>query len=685
MASIIRACAPARGRIHASFIPYRSPIPNVAEGANPRHCLQDVFQTERRILSTTISFAAASKEYQKGRYGQALSVLNKLLEVQRDGKTYALLARTMLKVGMKSDAAMVFDMAADQEDANATEYRRKAMMLHFEGGRDDEALVAAKRLFEKAPSDPDVAYVLATIFLKRGERDILEGIRKPLLASANPQHLVLASQLLTNELGNENDLVTTRKILEKIPGNNVVRSIYLQMARELNDYEAIARHEPIIMAAIESGNLGFLDHEGPWPNLHWCGDEGINRLATYKLPALPENATTLRRAMRHAWSDKIRIGYLSSDLWSDHATMKLLRSVLERHDRNKFDITLFCYTPSRLLQMNDAERSAWGGIVRVADMSDMEAASAIRESQVDILIDLKGHTKDGRPGILNHQAAPIQVAWLGFPGSTANIDLDYVIGDRHVLPDSSKPHYHEKFCRLPDTYQPNDSTNRPPLRPQGRADLALPQDRFLFASFNHNRKISPEVIELWARILKRSPESSLLLLAVSERSRENILKKFKSEKIAAERILFTPKMEYEQHLNRLQAADVGLDTFPVNGHTTTSEQLWGGLPVITVKGTNFASRVSESLLHAMNLPELVAEDKDAYVDLAVSCYENPESLAACRAKLQQNRLVAPLFDSERFRLHLEAAYEMMRDRARSGLDPDHFDVPALPVRTTPIQ
>lgn len=632
-----------------------------------------------------ISFAAASREYQKGQYGKALSVLNKLLEIQRDGKTYALLAKTMLKVGMKSDAATVFEMAANMKDANAIEYYRKAMTLHFECGRDDEALVAAKQLFEKAPSDPDVAYVLATIFLKRGARDILEGIRRPLANSANPQHLVLASRLLTNELGNENDLITTRKILDKIPGNNIVRSIYLQMARELNDYSAIAKHQPIIMAALNRGDGSFLDHEGPWPNLHWCGDEATNRLATYKLPDFPENATALRRAMRHKWSTKIRIGYLSSDFWSDHATMKLIRSVLEHHDRSKFDIELFCYTPSSLLEMNDAERSAWGRITRVADMTDMEAATAIRERQIDILIDLKGHTKDGRPGILNHQAAPIQVAWIGFPGSTVNIDLDYVIGDRFVLPDSSKPFYHEKFCRLPDTYQPNDPFNRPPMRPTSRKDLNLPEDRFLFASFNHNRKISPEVIELWARILKRTPDSSLLLLAVTEQSRENILKKFKNEKISAERILFTPKMEYEQHLNRLHAADVGLDTFPVNGHTTTSEQLWGGLPVITVKGTNFASRVSESLLNAIGLPELVAENKNAYVDLAVSCYENRERLAAYRVKLGENRLVAPLFDSERFRLHLEAAYDIMLERAKNGLEPDHFDVPALPVRTTPFQ
>ncbi len=635
-------------------------------------------------MSSNISFATASREFQKGQYGQALATLNRLLEIQPDGRTYALLARTLHKVDMKAEAATVFDLAARHEDAHATEYRREAMKLHFECGNDDEALLVGKRLLEKAPADPDVAYVLASIFLKRGKRDIIEGLRKPLINSSDPRHLVLAAKLLTDSADDENNLLTTEKALQRAPRNNVVRSAYLAFAREINDYAIIERHQPIIEAAIAKGNTAFMEAEAAWLNLVWCGDERINTMAVANTPTVAPEMTARRRRMPVHQAEKVRIGYLSSDFWEDHATMKLLRRILEQHDRSRFDVHLFCYTaPKHLLDGHD--RSGWGQITRVADMSDPEAAATIRNSKIDILVDLKGHTKDGRPGILNYLAAPIQVAWLGFPGSTVKTDLDYVIGDRFVLPESSKPFYHEKFCRLPDTYQPNDPVNRPPLQPLSRKELNLPEDRFLFASFNHNRKISPRAIELWARILKRAPDSCLLLLAVSERARENILSKFRSEGTAADRIIFTPKVNYDRHLNRVGAADIGLDTFPYNGHTTTSEQLWGGLPVISLKGTNFASRVSESLLHAMGLPELVTEDQDGYVELAVACYENPQMVAAYRAKLEQNRLIAPLFDAERFRAHLEAAYETMLERAKAGLEPDHFDVPALPVRTTPFQ
>lgn len=635
-------------------------------------------------MTTQKSFSTASKEYQKGQYRQALLTLNKLLESQQDAKTYALLAKTLLKVGLRSDAAASYELAAKYENPNATEYRRQAMKLHFECGNDDEALLVGKQLLEVAPSDPEVAYVLASIFLKRGQRDVVEGLRKALAYSSNPDHLALAGQLLTDKSHDENDYLTALRLLQQMPGNNRVRAIYLVHCREFNDYPAIAKHQPIIEAALAKGDTTPLTAEAPWHNITWCEEERTNRMAVGQTIPPSPGATERRRSAPHNWSDKIRIGYLSADFCDQHATMKLLRNVLERHDRNRFEVTLFCHTPTELLNHNIADRAAWGHVVPVSDLSDEEAARAIRAREIDILVDLKGHTMSARPAIFNQSAAPLQIAWLGFPGSTVNIDLDYVIGDRFVLPETSKPHYHEKFCRLPDSYQPNDPVNRPRLQPLSRSELELPEDTFIFASFNHNRKISPACISLWTRILKRAKNSHLMLLTDSERAMVNIRSKLKAEGISQDRVIFTPKVDYAQHLNRQQAADLGLDTFPVNGHTTTSEQLWGGLPVITVKGTNFASRVSESLLNAIGLPELVAEDSDAYVELAVSCYENPDKVAAYKAKLEQNRFVAPLFDSERFCRHLEAAYAMMVDRAKKGLDPDHFDVPTLPARVEPF-
>ncbi len=361
--------------------------------------------------------------------------------------------------------------------------------------------------------------------------------------------------------------------------------------------------------------------------------------------------------------------------------MKLFRAVLKMHDPERFDVTLFCYTAEEHLG-EDVDRSDWGKIITVREMSDVDAAQVIRDHEIDVLIEMKGHTRNSRPAILNHKPAPIHVAWLGFPGTTVNVDLDYVIGDRYVLPDVAKPHYWEKFCRLPESYQPNDPYNRPQTEMFTRKDAKLPEDAFVFASFNATRKISLENINLWIRILKATPKSVLWMLCKDQRAHDNILRKFTSAGIDRKRIVFTTVVAYEAHIARLKLADVGLDTFPVNGHTTTSEQLWAGLPVLTVKGTHFASRVSESLLHAIDLPETIAESNEDYVQRAIDLYNNPDKVKALKQRLEDNRWIKPLFDVERFTRHLEKAYEMMVDRAKARLEPDHIDVPALPPRET---
>ena len=252
-------------------------------------------------------------------------------------------------------------------------------------------------------------------------------------------------------------------------------------------------------------------------------------------------------------------------------------------------------------------------------------------------------------------------------------------------PDSSKPFYHEKFCRLPDTYQPNDNVYRPLPPPMRRSDAGLPDDRIVFASFNAVRKINLDMFRSWMRILAAVPESVLWIMCQDEAARKNLLDQARRAGIGAERIIFAAATGQEAHIARLQAASIGLDTSPYNGHTTTSDKLWAGLPVVTVRGNHFASRVSESLLNAVGLPELVAETIDDYVALAVRLAQSPAELAALRRKLRDNRFRMPLFDSERFTRHLESAYVAIAERCRRGDAPEHMDIPALPARTAPFR
>ncbi|MCS4243548.1 putative O-linked N-acetylglucosamine transferase (SPINDLY family) [Rhizobium sp. BIGb0125] len=632
-------------------------------------------------MNINSSFLTANQEYQKGNYIGALHVLNGLLDTRQDTRTYALLGRTFLKLDMKEEAASAFALAGNAGGTDAERHLHNAMMLHYECGNEDEALVIAKKFLHKAHKDADVAFVMASIFIKRGQKDILGALRKPLIESAKPNHLAVALHLLADAPHDEDNFKTIRRTLKLFPDNQGVRLLHLIHSREFCEFESMRKHQPILDAEVAGGNLDIIRAGSPFYSLMWCGDEKLNQIAAMATRAYEPGTPERRRARPHDWSnEKIRVGYLSYDLWDAHATMKLLGNVLERHDRDRFEITLFCYTPEEHLSFNKFDRSLWGNVVRIVDMTDEEAANTIRAHNIDILVDLKGHTKGNRTQIMNHETAPVHVSWLGFPGTSINLDIDYIIGDRFVLPEYSKPYFYEKFCRLPETYQPNDPVHRPAPRGATRKDFGLPEDAFIFASFNANRKITAEYIEIWGTILERCKNSLLWIMVDNERARTNILKEMDSRGISAKRVLFSPKVSYEEHLDRLNLADVGLDTFPVNGHTTTSEQLWAGLPVLTRVGTNFASRVSESLLHAIGLPELVAQDDAEYLEKAIALYENRAKAAEYKQRLTDNRFVAPLFDAERFCQHLERAYEMMVEEAKAGRAPEHFDVPAFPAR-----
>jgi predicted O-linked N-acetylglucosamine transferase (SPINDLY family) len=636
-------------------------------------------------VNRVVSFSAASKDYQSGHYVKSLETLNSLLETQQDAKIYVLLGRTLQQLGMKADAAMAFTLAGEKAGPSGAEFSRKAAILHFEAGNEDDAQRLALRYMLQHSLDAEIAFVLASIYQKRGQDELLGPFCKILAESSNLDHTRLAVRMLRNNPSDESQAFLARNLFKRFPKLIQFRLLYLMFSRDVADLSAIALHKPAVDELLKKGEKDFLKHESEFYNLQWCGDEELNRQAwsINRLP--PENHASARRARPHQWAEKIRVGYLSNDFFDLHATMKLLTRVLELHDRERFDITLYCHTKPENLEHNTADRSKWGRIVTIGDMSNQAAAELMRRDGIDVLVDLKGPTFETRYQILNHGAAPVQLSWLGFPGSATNTDLDYIIGDRFVLPETSKAHYHEKFLHLPDTYQPNDPIHRPAPRPVDRAQFGFPDDKFVFASFNASRKITPDTVDVWCNILRRTPDSVLWIMAISPASQANLTAYFRKQGIPAKRVIFCGHADkYQDHIDRQQAADLALDTWPYNGHTTTSEQLWGGLPVLTLKGTNFASRVSESLLNAIGLPELVTASKQAYEDMAVDLCEHPERVAAFKQTLEDNKLMKPLFDAERFCRHLETAYEMVVDRAKQGLEPDHIAVPEQPARTVPF-
>ena len=630
--------------------------------------------------------AAATAAFDQNRYIDALTILNGMLGKSEEAAAVTLLlAETLEKLGFTAEAAEAFEQAAQHAGAEAPLVLRRACGLYFAIGDDDHTQLIGMKLLKSLPADPELAYILARSLRRTGDNALVDLVKNTLVESDDPDHLTLAGEIFASDDRNPASVTLFRKIAALHPDDPYSQLKYLAVARDFCDYAAIERIERWLGDEIAAGRTASLAGDTGYSNLLHCGVERFNRLATnnpgVSQPPSPA-ATRQRRSRPHLWSDRIRVGYLSSDLWDEHATMRLFQSVLETHDRDRFDITLYCYTPEQFVGFDGGKRDKWGKIVPIHALSDVAAADAIKARQTDILVDLKGHTAGSRSKILNHMVAPVQVAWLGFPGSTVNIECDYVIGDAIVLLNSSKPHYHEKFCRLPETYQPNDPVYRARPPAASRADLELPDDRFVLAAFNAARKISLPTLDCWAEILRSAGNTVLWVMIDGDAARSNFLSAMKNRGVEADRVIFALMTSYDAHIARLQAADLGLDTFPYNGHTTTSDQLWAGLPVLTVKGSNFASRVSESLLTAIGLPELVAPDPDAFVAQAVALSNDPDRLARLKQTIEANRYTAPLFDAERFCRHLETAYEMIADRARQKLAPEHFDVPAQPARTS---
>lgn len=377
--------------------------------------------------------------------------------------------------------------------------------------------------------------------------------------------------------------------------------------------------------------------------------------------------------------DRIRVAYLSAD-FHDHATAHLVAGLLERHDRARFAITAVSYGPDDGSAMRARLQSACERFVDVRQQSDADVAQWLRDQEFDIAVDLKGYTAGARPGILARRPAPVQVSYLGYPGTLGAEYIDYVVADAMVIPAGEEAHYVERVVRLPECYQVNDARPSLPERGPTRSDAGLPAAGMVFCSFNSSYKITPTVFAVWMRLLHAVEGSVLWLLEGNSAAPDNLRRVAVAHGIAPDRLIFAPVVKHAEHLSRQRLADLFLDTLPVNAHTTASDALSVGLPVVTCAGNAFAGRVAASVLRAAGLPELVTSGLTAYEALALRLATQPKELAAIRAKLVRESDSSPLFDTDRFRRHLESAYVTMRERSRRGEPPAAFDVAPLPER-----
>ncbi len=365
---------------------------------------------------------------------------------------------------------------------------------------------------------------------------------------------------------------------------------------------------------------------------------------------------------KHYSHQRLRIGYFSAD-FHNHATAYLIAELFESHDRNQFEIFAFSFGPTTQDKMQTRLEKSFDHFFDLSKQGDHEIAAKARELEIDIAIDLKGYTQDSRPEIFALRPAPLQVNYLGFPGTMAAPYIDYIIGDRVVTPTAHFNMYSEKVAQLAHSYQVNDSQRQIAEQIPSRHQLGLPETGFVFCCFNNNFKITPDVFSLWMRLLSKVDSSVLWLFEGSHSVCHNLRLQAQKHAIDPERLIFAPRMELPEHLARHKQTDLFLDTFYYNAHTTASDALWAGLPVLTCLGNTFASRVAASLLKAIGLPELITHNHDEYEALALDLANHPEKISAIKHKLADNRLTQPLFNTALFRQQIESAYRQMWQRS----------------------
>lgn len=373
---------------------------------------------------------------------------------------------------------------------------------------------------------------------------------------------------------------------------------------------------------------------------------------------------------------KIRVAYVSAD-YHKHATLVLMAGMFEMHDKERFEVIAISLGRDDGSVLRQRVVAAVDEFIDASRMSDEAIVELLAQKQCDIIVDLKGFTMDSRPGLFAGRHAPVQVAYIGYPGTCALPNIDYFIGDAVTITPEIESYFSEKIVYLPHSYQVNDNNRFTPESVPTRSSQGLPEDVFVFCSFNNNYKFTPDVFAVWMNILRRTDGSVLWLLQDNQLMMDNLRAAAGAHGIDPARLIFADKAGLDDHIARLACADLFLDSLPCNAHTTASDALWAGLPVLTCPGNTFAGRVAASLLSAVEMPELIVPDLQAYEDLAVALAQDSVRYRQLRDKLAAKRGTAPLFDTLATTRAIERSYEDMMQRFRVGLPPDHIRVTSV--------
>lgn len=623
--------------------------------------------------------------YQNGAHAEAFALIDEVLRDEpADADAQHLFALINQQLG---DTALALESVARALALNpdyAHAWLTQATLLR-DAQRPEEALASYARalalLGGAAPAESARIHCgrgLALIALDRPEAALADFDAAVALDAGNAEAHTYRGNALIDLRRYAEAARSYARVLELAPDYPFVRGKQLHCELQVCEWRSYVSSDAAcspaqIRAAVRRGELAdvpfsfLMVSDDPAEQLQ-CAQQYVRN----QHPAMPPLWTGER--YRH---DRIRLAYLSAD-FHNHATAFLMAELFETHDRTQFECNAVSFGPAAADAMRGRLERSFDRFEDMRGVGSAGIAKWLRANEIDIAIDLKGLTGNSRPGIFAWRAAPLQVGYIGYPGTVGAPWLDYIIGDPVVTPVGHEAFYAEQIVRLPDSYQVNDSHRVIAAHTPTRFEAGLPASGFVFSCFNDNYKITPEVFAIWMRLLRQVEGSVLWLFQGNAEAAANLRRAAAGHGIAAERLVFAPRLELPEHLARQRLADLFLDTLPVNAHTTASDALWAGLPLVTCQGNAFAGRVAASLLHAVGLPELVALNLADYEALALRLATTPTLLADIRARLAQQRSTRPLFDNARFRSHLEDAYRTMHERHCQGLLPAGFAVAPRP-------
>ncbi|MBC05512.1 tetratricopeptide repeat protein [Thalassospira sp.] len=622
-------------------------------------------------MSAQQAFVKAREFIDQGAYAKGIELAQKLVEGAPDSaQVWNLLGLGYSRNQNPVEAERCLRKAIDL-DKNFGMAWVNIATLFSEQNRYELALQAFQNARYLEPENAGVLCAIGGVLLEMGRLD--EAEKFCVQAIKNDPELAKPYQNLGIILYRNKKRGAAKQAFEQVaklrPNNMTALSDFLHARAQICDWDPLAPEFQNVKPIGKPGNS-----VSPFSLLHFEDDPyAQKKRSENRAQELAVRDPVKQFPRPAARPEKLKIGYFSAD-FHNHATLSLMMGLFGAHDRSRFEIHAYSYGSVtdgwRRGQLQKLVDYNWD----VRNASDAEIVQHARDQGVDIAIDLKGYTQNGRPQLFAPRMAPIQINYVGYPGTLGADYIDYLIADHTIIPDDYKNACSERIIYMPHCYQPNDGGREFPENKQTRSELGLPEDGFVFCSFNANYKISPREFDIWMRLLNKVDGSVLWLFEGSEDAMLNLQKEAGKRGVDPARLVFAGYLPEAKHLSRHKHADLFLDTFNVNAHTTASDALWTGLPLVTLPGRQFAARVAASVLKAANLPELIAKSEEDYEAIALDLALHPEKLAAMKAKVAENVKACPLFDTKTYTLDLERGYDAAYERYLAGKAPADIDL-----------